>query len=149
MPLHVRPTGVRLLAVLAFKQPLHLMHLSVLGAREQGVEDLTALLADVAFSGDVGLPVLQQLGGSGETAAADGADLREAALLRVRLLMVDGQRSEVSEGAPAQLAGEVDGHTVVFALVLRQIPRMLEGAVASRAVKRPLPRVGELVSPDV
>ena len=71
------------------KLMLHLMHLPVLGAREQGVEAFAALLADVAFAGDVALPVLKQLGGSRETLAADGADLRQLALLRVRLLVVD------------------------------------------------------------
>lgn len=90
MPLHIRPSSVCLLTVRTLKLMLHLMHLPVLGAREQGVEAFSALLADVAFTGDVGLPVLEQLGGSGKALAADGADLREPALLRVRLLVVDG-----------------------------------------------------------
>lgn len=37
----------------------------------------------------------------------------------------------------------------MLALVLRQVPRVLEGAVALRAMKRPLARVRELVPPDV
>jgi len=81
MPLYIRPAGVRLLTVRAFKLTLNLMNLPVLGACEQGVEAFATLLADVAFSGDVRLPVLQQLSGSRETAAADGADLRELSLL--------------------------------------------------------------------
>lgn len=61
MPLNVRPPSVCLLTMRAFKLTLHLMHLPVLRACKKGVEAFTALLADVAFSGDVGLPVLQQL----------------------------------------------------------------------------------------
>lgn len=80
MPLHVGPASVRLLTVRTLKLTLHLVHLPVLGACEQGVEALAALLADVAFAGDVRLPVLEQLGGSGEALAADGADLRKLVL---------------------------------------------------------------------
>lgn len=149
MPLNVRPPSVRLLTMWTFKLTLHLMHLPVLRACEQGVEAFAALLADVAFSGDVGLPVLQQLRRSRETLTADGAHLRQLALLRVRLFMVDSQRPQVGEGAPAYLAGEGDGYAVMFALVLRQIPRVLEGSVTLRAVKRSLSRVSELVSPDI
>lgn len=81
MPLYIRSPSVRLLTVWALKLTLHLMHLPVLGARQQGVEAFAALLADVPFTGDVKLPVLEQLGGSGEALAADGADLRKLALL--------------------------------------------------------------------
>lgn len=63
--------------------------------------------------------------------------------------MVDGERAEVGEGAPAQLAGERNGHAVMFALVFGQIPRVLEGSVTLRAVKWSLSSVSELVSPDV
>ena len=80
MPLHVRSPSVRLLAVRTLKLMLHLMHLPVLGAGKQGVEALAAPVADVALPGDVRLPVLEQLRGSGEALAADGADLRKLAL---------------------------------------------------------------------
>lgn len=63
--------------------------------------------------------------------------------------MVDGQCPEVGEGAPTQLAGESNGHVMIFTLVFGQIPRVLEGSVALRAVKRSLSGVSELVSPDV
>lgn len=149
MPLHVRSPSVRLLTVRTFKLMLHLMHLPMLGAGEQGVEALAALAADVALTGDVRLPVLEQLRGGGEALAADGADLRKLALRRVRALMVDGQRPQVSEGAPTQLAGESYGHVMIFTLVFGQIPRVLEGSVTLRAVKRSLSGVSELVSPDV
>lgn len=149
VPLHVGPPRERLLALRALELRLDPVRLPVLGARQQGVEALAALLADVAFAGDVGLLVLEQLGGGGEAAGADGADLRQPVLLRVMPLVVDGQRAEVGEGARAQLAGEGDGHAAVLALVLRQVPRVLEGAVALRAVKRPLAGVRELVPPDV
>lgn len=125
------------------------MHLPVLGAREQGVEAVAALLADVAFTGDMGLPVLEQLRGSWEALAADGADLRKLPLLRVRLLVVDGERAEVSEGAPTQLAGERNGCAMMFALMFGQIPRVLESSVTLRAMKWSLSGVSELVSPDV
>lgn len=149
MPLHVRSPRVRLLTVRTLELTLHLVQLPVFGACEQRVEAFAALLADVAFTGDVGLPVLEQLGGRGEALAADGAHVRELVLLRVTLLVVDGECAQVGEGAPAQLAGEGDVHAVMFALVFGQIPRVLEGAVALRAVKRPLSGVSELVSPDV
>lgn len=70
MSLYVRPAGVRFLAVRAFELPLHLMDLPVLGAGEQSVEAVAALLADVATGADVGFPVLQQLGIGGEASAA-------------------------------------------------------------------------------
>lgn len=147
MPLHVRSPSVRLLAMRTLKLALHLVNLPVLGACEQGVEAFAALVADVALTGDVRLPVLEQVRGSWEALAADGADLRKLALLRVRLLVVDGERAEVSEGALTHLAGERNG--VMFTLVFGQIPRVLEGPVALRAVKRSLSGVRELVSPDV
>lgn len=149
MPLYIRSTSVRFVTMRTLKLTLHLVHLPVLGASEQGVEAFAALPADVAFGGDVRLPVLEQLGGSGEAVAADGADLGELAVLRVRFLVMDGQCAEVSEGAPAQLAGERNGHTVVFALVFCQIPRVLEGSVTLRAMKWSLSGVRELVSPHV
>lgn len=149
MPLYVRSPSVRLLTVWTLKLALHLMHLPVLGARQQGVEAFAALLADVPLTGDVKLPVLEQLRGSGKALAADGADLWKLALLRVRLLMVDSQGAQVSEGAPTQLAGERNSHAVMFTLVFGQIPRVLEGSVTPRAMKWPLSSVGELVSPDV
>lgn len=133
----------------AFKLVFNLMHLPVLGACQQGVEALAAHLADVAFSGDVRLPVLQQLGGRGETTAADGADLRELAFVRVGRLMMDGQRPQVGEGTPAELAGEGNGQPVVFTFVLCQIPGVLEGAFTLRAVERPFSGVDELVPPDI
>lgn len=37
----------------------------------------------------------------------------------------------------------------MFALMLGQVPRVLEGSLAQRAVERSLPSVGELVSPDI
>lgn len=64
-------------------------------------------------------------------------------------LVVGGQRPQVGEGAPAQLAGEGDGLVAVLTLVLGQVPGVLEGPLAVRAVERPLARVGELVSFDV
>lgn len=149
VPLDVISPGEALVTVRALELPLRLMRLPVLGARQQGVEAFAALAADVALSGDVGLPVLYQVRGSGEPLAADGADLRELALLRVDRLVVDGQCSEVGEGAPTQLAGERNGLAAVFALMFGQIPRVLEGSLALRAVKRSLPGVGELVSLDV
>lgn len=79
--LYIRSPSVRLLAMWALKLTLHLMHLPVLGACEQGIKALAALLADVAFTGDMGFPVLQQLRGRRKTLAADGADLRQLALL--------------------------------------------------------------------
>lgn len=80
MSLYIRPAGVRFVTVRAFELPLHLMQLPVLGAGEQRVKAIAALLANVAPGGDVGLPVLQQLGVGGEASAADGADLRQLAL---------------------------------------------------------------------
>lgn len=149
VPLHVGPASVRLLAVRALELPLRPVRLPVLGACEQRVEAFAALLAVVAFGGDVGLPVLQQLGGGSEAPATDGADLRETTLLRVALLVVDGQPPQIGEGAPAQLTGEGDGHAVMFALVLGQIPGVLEGPLTLRAVKGSLSSVYELVSSHV
>lgn len=63
--------------------------------------------------------------------------------------MVDGECAEVSEGAPAQLAGERNGHAVMFTLMFGQIPRVLEGSVTLRAKKRSFSGVSELVSPHV
>lgn len=100
MPLYIGPPSVRLVAMWAFKLTLHLMHLSVLGACKQGVESFAALLADVTLSSDVRLPVLEEFGGSWEALAADGADLRELGLLRVRFLVVERKGSKISEGAP-------------------------------------------------
>lgn len=149
VPLYVRPASKRLVALRALKLTLDAVHLPVLGACEQGVEAFATLLTYVALTGAVGLPVLQQLRGRGETLAANGANLREPSVLRVALLVVDGQRAEVGEGAPARLAGERDGHPVMLVLVLDQVPRVLEGAVTLRAAERSLPGVRELVSPDV
>lgn len=73
----------------------------------------------------------------------------QLALLRVGRLVVGGQRPQVGEGARAQLAGEGDGFVAMLHLVLGQVPRILEGPLAVRAVERPLARVGELVSFDV
>lgn len=64
-------------------------------------------------------------------------------------LVVDGQRAQVGEGAPAELAGEGNSGASMLALMLGQVPRVLEGSLAQRAVERSLPGVGELVSPDV
>lgn len=64
-------------------------------------------------------------------------------------LVVDGQRAQVGEGAPTELAGEGNSCAAMFALMLGQVPRVLEGSLAQRAVERSLPSVGELVSPDV
>ena len=55
----------------------------------------------------------------------------------------------LAKEAATQLAGEGDGSAVVLGLVLGQVPRVLEGAVALRAVERPLARVRELVAPHV
>ncbi len=149
MPLDIRSPCKRLLTLRTFKLTLHLMQLSVLGACEQGVEAIPALLADVALGAYVSLLVVDQLRGSEEALAADGADLRKLALLRVIVLMVDSQSTEVGEGAPTQLAGERNGHAVMFALMFGQIPRVLEGAVTLRTMKRSLSCVSELMSPDV
>lgn len=149
MPLHVRPAGVRFLAVRAFELPLHLMDLPVLGTGEQRLEALAALLADVATGANVRLPVLQQLGVGGEASAADGADPRQLALLRVGLLMMRGQRPQVTVGAAAQLAGKGNRRVVMFALVLCQIPGVLKGSVTLRAAKRSLSGVRELVPSHV
>lgn len=70
-------------------------------------------------------------------------------LQRVNSLVVDGQRAQVGEGAPTELAGEGNSCATMLALMLGQVPRVLEGPLAQRAVERPLPSVGELVSPDV
>lgn len=59
--------------------------------------------------------------------------------------MVDGQSAQVSKGAAAQLTAEGNRHAVMLALVLRQIPGVLEGPVALRAVERSLPGVRQLV----
>lgn len=149
MPLYIRSPRVCFLTMRTLKHTLYFMHLSVLRASKQGIEAFVALLADVAFVGDVRLPVLVKLGGSGEALTADGADLRKLDLLRVRLLMVDGQGTEVGEGAPAQLAGEGNGSAVIFILVFGQIPRVLEGSVTLGAVERSLSSVRQLVSPHV
>lgn len=122
VPLHVRPPCERLLTLRTFELRLHVMDLPVLGARQQRVEAFAALLADVASGRDVGLLVLEQLGGCGEALAADGADLWEPGLLWVTLLVVDGQQTVLGEGALAQLAGEGDGHATVLAHMLGQIP---------------------------
>lgn len=55
----------------------------------------------------------------------------------------------MGKGAPAQLAGEGNVLVAVLTLVLGQVPRVLEGPLAVRAVERSLARVGELVSLDV
>lgn len=149
VPLHVGPAGERFIAMRALELRLHLVQLPVQRARQQGVEALVALVADVLLAGDVGPLVLRQVGGRREALAADGADVRKLALLRVRRLVVDGQRAQVGEGAAAEAAGEGDGGALVFALMLGQVPRVLEGALAQRAVEGPLSRVGELVPPDV
>lgn len=120
--LYVRPAAVRFLTMWAFKLELDLMRLPVLGARKQGVEAFAALLADVALGGDVGLPVFQEVSRRGEALAADGADLRELTLLRVGVLMVDGQRPQISEGTPTELAREGNRHAVMFAFMLCEIP---------------------------
>lgn len=75
--------------------------------------------------------------------------MRKLALLRVNSLVVDGQSAQISEGAPAELAGEGNSCALMFALMLGQVPRVLEGSLAQRAVKRSLSSVGELVPPDV
>lgn len=133
----------------ALKLPFDLVQLSMQGARQQRVEPFVALVADVLLVGDVRLLVLRQVGGRGETLAADGADVRKLPLQRVNSLVVDGQRAQVGEGAPTELAGEGNGRATMFALMLGQVPRVLEGSLAQRAVERSLPCVGELVSPDV
>lgn len=75
--------------------------------------------------------------------------MRKLALLRVNSLVVDGQCAQVREGAPAELAGEGNSRALMFALMLGQVPRVLEGSLAQRAMERPLSSVGELVSPHV
>lgn len=149
MPLHVRPASVSLLTMRAFELALHPVHLPVLRAREQGVEAFAALLAEVAFAHDVGLPVLQQLRSSGEALATDGADLREPTLLGVALLVMKSQRPQIGEGAPTQLTGERNGNAVMFTFMLCQIPGVLEGSLTLRAVIRSFSRVCELVPSDV
>lgn len=104
--LHVRPPGVNLVTVWAFKLTLESVQLPVLRAGQQGVKAFVTLLTDVTFGGNVGFPVLQELRGSGETLAADGAHPRELTLLRVGLFVMDGQSSQVGKGTPAELAGE-------------------------------------------
>lgn len=149
MPLHVRPASVSLLAMRALELALHLMHLPVLRACQQRVEAFAALLAEVAFGDDVGRPVLQQLRSGREAPATDGADLRELTLLGVALLMMQSQPPQIREGAPAQLTGERNGNAVMFTFVLCQIPGVLKGSVALRAVIWSFSRVCELVSSDV
>lgn len=149
VPLHVGPAGKRFIAMWALELRFDLVQLPMQRARQQGVEALVALVADVLLAGDVRPLVLRQVGGRWETLAADGADVRKLALLRVRRLVVDGQRAQVGEGAAAELAGEGDGGALVLALMLGQIPRVLEGSLAQRAVEGPLSGVGELVPPDV
>lgn len=149
VPLHVRPPGKRFIAMRALKLRFNLMQLPMQGARQQRVEPFVALVADVLLTGDVRLLVLGQVGGRLEALAADGADVRKLAVLRVNSLVVDGQRAQVSEGAPTQLAAEGNSRALMFALMLGQVPRVLEGSLAQRAVKRSLSGVGELVAPDV
>lgn len=149
VPLYVGPAGKGFVAVRTLELRFNLMLLPVQGARQQGVEALVALVAGVLLAGDVRPLVLRQLGGRLETLAADGADVRQPAVLRVSPLVVDGQRAQVSKGAPTQLAGEGNGRALMFALVLGQVPRVLEGSLAERAVKRSLSGVGELMPPHV
>lgn len=149
MPLHVRPPSEGFLTVRTLKRVLHLMHLPMLGSCQHGVKAFAALPANVAFAAHVGLPVFQELSGTHEALAADGADVRELTLLGVGLLVMHSQSTEVGEAAAAEWAGERDGHAVIFALVLRQVPRVLEGSLALRTMKGSLSSVGELVSPNV
>lgn len=97
VPLDVVATREGLVTVRTLELPLGLVRLSVLRACQQRVEGLAALAADVALAGDVGLPVLHQVGGRGEPLAADGADVGQLALLRVGRLVVGGQRPQVGE----------------------------------------------------
>lgn len=149
VPLYVGPAGKGFITMRALKLCFDLMQLPMLRARQQGVEAFVALVADVLLAGDVRLLVLRQVGGCWETPAADGADVRKLAVLRVNRLVVDGQRAQVSEGAPAELAGEGDVCALVLALMLGQVPGVLEGSLAQRAVEGSLSSVGELVPADV
>ena len=149
MPLHVGPTGVSLVTKGALKLTLGQVDLSVLGPCQQSVKALAALLAGVVEAGPVGLLVLLELAGSGEALATNGAHLGKLALPLVRLPVVDGERAEVWEGGPTLLAREGGGGPMVLALVLGQVPGVLEGPVAAGAVERSLPGVRELVSPHV
>lgn len=97
MPFDIRSPSKCLLTVWTLEVLLHLVHLPVLGARQQGIEAVAALVADIALAVDVGFLVLEQVGGGGETLAADGTNLRELALLRMTCFMMDGERAEVGE----------------------------------------------------
>lgn len=149
VPLHISFARIALVAVRALELPLYQVGLPVLGTSQQGVEAFATLLADVLEAGPVTLPVLQQLRGGGEALATDGAEVGQVALAQVGTSMVGCQRAEVGKGAPALLAGERDGCPTMFLLMLGQVPRMLEGPVALRAVERSLTGVGELVSPHI
>lgn len=144
--LDVGAARVRLVALRALELPLADVRQPVLGALQQRVEALAAVLALVLELVAVRLAVLDELLRRLEALAANGARVRHGPL--VTLLVVRRQRAQVGEVGRARLAAK-DALTMGLALVLSEVPRVLEGLVAVRATEGSLARVDQLVPPHV